>query len=165
MGMPSHTIYLMNPGLATLYAAYRCRKERGLVAHKLYRPPLFPRDLPIPGYLPTPRSVDSLVDSRDFPLTGNAVTGRTLVVKKAQRIVSPRRSQHVLFFNVCVEDSSCRGRFIDELSVLGTACECERTHDEHCKFVPPRWFPRIDHRPPVWLDSRCRLLVTDLKLN
>jgi hypothetical protein len=72
----------------------------GLFAHKLDRPALFPGYLPIPGYLPPPRSINSLVDSRDFPLTGNAVTDWALVLKKAQRILSPRRSQHVLFFNV-----------------------------------------------------------------
>jgi hypothetical protein len=72
----------------------------GLFAHEVEGPALFPRHLPISGYLSTPRSIDSLVDSRNFPFMGNAVTGWALVLKKAQRILSPRRIQYVLVFNV-----------------------------------------------------------------
>ena len=61
----------------------------GLFAHKLDGPALFPGHLAVPGYLPTPRPIDSLVNSRDFPLSINAVSGRALVLKESQRIVSP----------------------------------------------------------------------------
>jgi hypothetical protein len=73
---------------------------QGLFARELDRPALFPGHLPIPGYLSHPRSIDSLVDSRNFSLTRNAVTGWALVLKKAQRILSPWRGQHILFLNV-----------------------------------------------------------------
>jgi hypothetical protein len=62
----------------------------GLFTHKLDRPALIPGHLPIPGYLPTPCSIDSLVDSRDFSLLGNAVTGWALILKKVQGILPPR---------------------------------------------------------------------------
>lgn len=58
--------------------------KRGLLKSSAWNPALIPRHLPIPGYLPTPRSIDSLVDSRDFSLSINAVTGRALVLKKVQ---------------------------------------------------------------------------------
>jgi len=73
---------------------------QGLFARELDRPALFPGHLPIPGYLSHPRSIDSLVNSRDFSLTRDAVTGWALFPKKAERIFSPWRGQHILFLNV-----------------------------------------------------------------
>jgi len=58
-------------------------KDMDLFARKFDCPALFPGHLPITGYLPMPRSIDSLVNLRDFALAGDAITGWTFVLKNA----------------------------------------------------------------------------------
>jgi hypothetical protein len=63
--------------------------DMALFAYKLDRPAPFPGHLTVPGYLPTPCSIDSLLNLRDFSLSINAVSGRAFVIKESQGIVPP----------------------------------------------------------------------------